>query len=267
VAFEMNKTFAKAMSDKVDHYNKQGSDLEAGAEVRGAEKIQKVRGEIEEVKQVMTENIDRILERGDKIELLVDKSSHLQEQVWPLEVRVCSRACDVSGFFSGVGVFSAFSLSIALSLSSASASISVFLRLECDTCARTGIKVQEVEHTVEACHVVQQYAVPGVCVRACVCVCEPCVPFCKCETCLVSLASFVTARQFFVSGLRLMRGGVSYGLMAGVHHHFCDCPGPYRRPTCHQVFWPVLDCIVPVFSRLSSFDASAFCVAARPRGC
>jgi hypothetical protein len=118
VAFEMNKTFAKAMSDKVDHYNKQGSNLEAGvaasAEGRGAEKIQKVRGEIEEVKQVMTENIDRILERGDKIELLVDKSSHLQEQVSPLEVRVCSRACDVSGFFSGVGVYSAFSLSLSL---------------------------------------------------------------------------------------------------------------------------------------------------------
>ena len=31
--------------------------------------------------QVMTENIDRILDRGDKIELLVDKSSDLVEQV------------------------------------------------------------------------------------------------------------------------------------------------------------------------------------------
>lgn len=40
------------------------------------------------------------------------------------------------------------------------------------------------------------------------------MPFCKCETCLVLLASFVTARQFFVSGLRLMRGGVSYGRRA-----------------------------------------------------
>jgi hypothetical protein len=39
-------------------------------------------------------------------------------------------------------------------------------------------------------------------------------------------------------------------LTAGVHYHFCNCPGPYRRPTCHQVFWPVLDCIVPVVSRL-----------------
>jgi len=116
VAFEMNKTFAKAMSDKVDHYNTQGSDLEAGvaasAQGRGAEKIQKVRGEIEEVKQVMTENIDRILERGDKIELLVDKSSHLQEQVSPLQVRV---------FFYGVGVFSALSFSLSLSLSLARA--------------------------------------------------------------------------------------------------------------------------------------------------
>jgi hypothetical protein len=53
-----------------------------------------------------------------------------------------------------------------------------------------------------------------VCVRICECVCEPCVPSCRCETCLLSLASFFTARQFFVLGLRLMRGGVSYGRRA-----------------------------------------------------
>lgn len=31
--------------------------------------------------QVMAENIERILERGEKIELLVDRTSDLQEQV------------------------------------------------------------------------------------------------------------------------------------------------------------------------------------------
>ncbi|KAH9293603.1 hypothetical protein KI387_041193, partial [Taxus chinensis] len=38
-----------------------------------------VRGEINEVRTVMVENIEKILERGDKIELLVDKTSTLQD--------------------------------------------------------------------------------------------------------------------------------------------------------------------------------------------
>ena len=35
--------------------------------------MNRVQGEIEEVRQVMVENIDKVLERGEKIELLVDK--------------------------------------------------------------------------------------------------------------------------------------------------------------------------------------------------
>ena len=91
VAFEMNKTFASVLTQQMDAFNAgPGPRAEAGARDSGlegrtggagADKIEKVRGEIEEVKQVMTDNIDRILERGDKIELLVDKSLDLSEQV------------------------------------------------------------------------------------------------------------------------------------------------------------------------------------------
>ncbi|EKX36902.1 vesicle-associated membrane protein 7A [Guillardia theta CCMP2712] len=70
VAYEMNKTFGKVLSEKMEFYN---SNPEA-------DHIRKVKGEIEEVKQVMSENIERILDRGDKIELLVDKSGDLSEQ-------------------------------------------------------------------------------------------------------------------------------------------------------------------------------------------
>ena len=93
VAFEMNKTFAKTLIDNMERYSNEGAraDTDAGAreassgvsdeQPRADDKIRRVRGEVEEVKQVMTDNIDRILERGDKIELLVDKSQDLSEQV------------------------------------------------------------------------------------------------------------------------------------------------------------------------------------------
>ena len=100
VAFEMNRTFGTVLTSQMHLHNTgAGLRLEAGASERGAgasasngaasastamgekQKIEKVRGEIEEVKQVMTHNIDKILERGDKIELLVDKSLDLSEQV------------------------------------------------------------------------------------------------------------------------------------------------------------------------------------------
>ena len=50
--------------------------------VRGTEAVHRVQGEIEEVRQVMVENIERVLERGEKIELLVDKTENLNHQAF-----------------------------------------------------------------------------------------------------------------------------------------------------------------------------------------
>ncbi|MBA0617753.1 hypothetical protein Godav_027175 [Gossypium davidsonii] len=44
-------------------------------------KIAKVKAQVSEVKGVMMENIEKVLDRGDKIELLVDKSENLRSQV------------------------------------------------------------------------------------------------------------------------------------------------------------------------------------------
>ena len=116
VAFEMNRTFGTVLTSQMHLHNTgAGQRPEAGASERGAgasasngngaasasnamadnHKIEKVRGEIEEVKQVMTHNIDLILERGEKIELLVDKSHDLCEQVvLPMPVgRVACLVC------------------------------------------------------------------------------------------------------------------------------------------------------------------------------
>lgn len=47
-----------------------------------ADRINKVRGEIDQVKSVMVDNIEKVLERGEKIELLVDKAENLNEQAF-----------------------------------------------------------------------------------------------------------------------------------------------------------------------------------------
>ena len=38
-------------------------------------------GQVDEVKNIMVDNIERVLERGEKIELLVDKTDNLRFQV------------------------------------------------------------------------------------------------------------------------------------------------------------------------------------------
>ncbi|KAL5823360.1 hypothetical protein ACOSQ4_021260 [Xanthoceras sorbifolium] len=41
----------------------------------------KVKAQVSEVKGVMMENIEKVLDRGEKIELLVDKTENLRSQV------------------------------------------------------------------------------------------------------------------------------------------------------------------------------------------
>ncbi len=42
-----------------------------------ADALSRVQGEMESVRGIMTENIERVLERGERIELLVDKTDRL----------------------------------------------------------------------------------------------------------------------------------------------------------------------------------------------
>ena len=43
-------------------------------------KLAKVKAQVSEVKGVMMENIEKVLDRGEKIELLVDKTENLHQQ-------------------------------------------------------------------------------------------------------------------------------------------------------------------------------------------
>jgi vesicle-associated membrane protein 7 len=69
LAYAMNDEFSRVLHQQMEYFstNKQ------------ADAINRVKGEIAEVRAVMVENIDKVLERGDRIELLVDKTSTIQD--------------------------------------------------------------------------------------------------------------------------------------------------------------------------------------------
>lgn len=53
-----------------------------------SDNISKVQAQIDSVKDVMIENIDKVLERGERIELLVDKTDRLNQQAFKFEKTV-----------------------------------------------------------------------------------------------------------------------------------------------------------------------------------
>ena len=52
---------------------------------RSIDNIGAVKSQIDEVKGVMVQNIEKVLERGEKIELLVDKTDRLNQQAFRFE--------------------------------------------------------------------------------------------------------------------------------------------------------------------------------------
>jgi len=72
LAFAMNEDFSRVMKNLMEYYsNNPNSD-----------KLNKLKGDVDEVKNVMVQNIERVLERGERIELLVDKSETLSNSAF-----------------------------------------------------------------------------------------------------------------------------------------------------------------------------------------
>lgn len=76
LAFSLNDLFSPVLRQKMDYYT---------SNPLVADNIAKVQAQIDTVKDVMIENIDRVLERGEKIELLVDKTDKLNQQAFKFE--------------------------------------------------------------------------------------------------------------------------------------------------------------------------------------
>lgn len=52
-----------------------------------SDRIRSVQGEIDQVKDVMVHNVERILNRGERIELLVDKTENMSQQAFAFRKR------------------------------------------------------------------------------------------------------------------------------------------------------------------------------------
>jgi len=62
----------------MDFFNSDQADFQV-------DNIGAVKSQIEDVKDVMVQNIEKVLERGEKIELLVDKTDRLNQQAFRFE--------------------------------------------------------------------------------------------------------------------------------------------------------------------------------------
>lgn len=76
LAFGMNE-FSKVIAKQMEFYSSNPN----------ADRIRQVHGEIEQVKDVMVHNIERVLERGERIELLVDKTDTLNQRAFAFKKR------------------------------------------------------------------------------------------------------------------------------------------------------------------------------------
>ncbi|XP_010421024.1 PREDICTED: vesicle-associated membrane protein 714-like [Camelina sativa] len=71
-AYAMNDEFARVLHQQMEFFSSNPS----------VDTLNRVRGEVSEIRSVMVENIEKIMERGDRIELLVDKTATMQDSAF-----------------------------------------------------------------------------------------------------------------------------------------------------------------------------------------
>ncbi|GKA65961.1 vesicle-associated membrane protein 711, partial [Tanacetum coccineum] len=67
-AYGMNDEFSRVLSQQMEYYSND----------QNADRINRLKGEMSQVRTVMLENIDKVLERGDRLEILVHKTATMQ---------------------------------------------------------------------------------------------------------------------------------------------------------------------------------------------
>lgn len=80
IPLSLDRRFGEVLNSEMKKFNK---NLEK--ESKRNDMVDKVKKNIEEVKAVVVENIEKVLERGEKIELLVDKTDRMQETAFKFE--------------------------------------------------------------------------------------------------------------------------------------------------------------------------------------
>lgn len=88
--FAMNSEFSRILATEMKHYS----------EARNFDKVSKVQGQLDELKDIMVKNIDDIASRGEKLELLVSKADDLCSE--SVEFRVRSRGLARSLYWKNI---------------------------------------------------------------------------------------------------------------------------------------------------------------------
>ncbi|XP_028808281.1 vesicle-associated membrane protein 714 [Neltuma alba] len=68
-AYAMNDEFSRVLHQQMEFFSSSSN----------ADTLNRMRSEVGEIRTIMVENIEKILERGDRIELLVDKTATMQD--------------------------------------------------------------------------------------------------------------------------------------------------------------------------------------------
>ncbi|XP_019434739.1 PREDICTED: vesicle-associated membrane protein 711-like [Lupinus angustifolius] len=66
--YGMNDEFSRVLNQQIEYFSNDPN----------ADRIHRLKGEMSQVRNVMIENIDKVLDRGDRLELLVDKTANMQ---------------------------------------------------------------------------------------------------------------------------------------------------------------------------------------------
>ena len=74
IAFAFNAEFSPVLMERMGHFNNPSSDA-----------FEQVNNKLHDVKEVMVKNVEMVLERGEKLELLVDKTDQLNQQAFRFE--------------------------------------------------------------------------------------------------------------------------------------------------------------------------------------
>ncbi|CAG0916171.1 unnamed protein product [Notodromas monacha] len=69
--FAMNSEFSRVLANEMKHFS----------DSKDVDTISKVQGELDELKDIMVQNIDSLAQRGERLELLVNKAEDLSSSV------------------------------------------------------------------------------------------------------------------------------------------------------------------------------------------
>eukprot|EP01024_Parvocaulis_polyphysoides_P043263 TRINITY_DN3950_c3_g1_i3.p1 TRINITY_DN3950_c3_g1~~TRINITY_DN3950_c3_g1_i3.p1 ORF type:complete len:219 (-),score=24.85 TRINITY_DN3950_c3_g1_i3:343-999(-) len=78
IAHSLDRAFGPRLKYWIDYCHENPQEIS---------KVAKLRGKVDEVKNIMVENIEKVLERGERLELLVDKTDNLRNQAAQFESR------------------------------------------------------------------------------------------------------------------------------------------------------------------------------------